>query len=86
MTPEISEEDVIVSGKVSYGVVFFGGCVDYGAWVMCEASKVGAILLRQESLHRFAFQCIIEKEGVGACGSEEKFSLVVKVDRSYMSS
>ncbi len=45
MPSEISEEYVVVGGEVAYGIIFFGGCVDYGGGMMCEACKVGAVLL-----------------------------------------
>jgi len=84
MTPEISQEYVVVSGEVAYGIVLFSGCVDYGGGMMCEAGEVGTVLLGEESLHGFAFFCIVEKEGIGACGGEEEFSLVVEVEGGYV--
>lgn len=52
---------------------------------MCEACEVGTVFLGKKSLHWFAFLCIVEEEGIGACGGEEEFSLIIEVEGGYVS-
>lgn len=74
-----------MGGEVAYGIVFFSGCVDDGGGVVCEACEVGTVFLGKKSLYGFAFLCIVEEEGIGACGGEKELSLVIEVEGGYMS-
>lgn len=81
VTFEISDEGVVMEGKVSYCVILLRTGIDTIRVVVSELGEVDAILLAEEFLGVFPQLAVVQLNGLIIAGSQQPLAGIVEVER-----